>query len=94
MSDHMIPQFKIILSEIVNDLLSAQDLANLNIATITDSNNTIIENFDFQHFYASLAYEGLHNTSSYLSNIANNPIETRKHIQYNNYARTSSKNCQ
>ena len=94
MSDHMIPEFKTILSEIINDLLSAQDLVNLNNGTIIDSNGIIIENFNFQHFYTSLAYEGLHHTNAYLNNIANNSIESTKHTKYNQYAESTSKSCQ
>ncbi|WP_445456124.1 hypothetical protein [Flavobacterium sp. HNIBRBA15423] len=94
MSDHMIPEFQTILAEIVNDLLSAQDLYNFNNFDIIDANDNIIENYNFQHFYTSLAYEGLHHTDGYLNNIDNNIIEKTKHIQYNNYASTTSQNCQ
>ena len=94
MSGHMIPEFKTILSEIINDLLSAQDLVNLNNGTIIDSNGIIIENFNFQHFYTSLAYEGLHHTNAYLNNIANNSIESTKHNQYLFYANGLSQECQ
>ena len=94
MSDHMIPEFQTILSEIINDLLSAQDLVNLNNGTIIDSNGIIIENFNFQHFYTSLAYEGLHHTNAYLNNIANNSIESTKHNQYLFYANGLSQECQ
>ncbi|VXC17972.1 hypothetical protein FLAVO9AF_650011 [Flavobacterium sp. 9AF] len=55
MSQHMIPEFQTILSEIVTDLLSAQDINDLNNSTITDANNTVIENFDFMNFYRNEA---------------------------------------
>ncbi|WP_159780268.1 hypothetical protein [Flavobacterium sp. 9AF] len=51
----MIPEFQTILSEIVTDLLSAQDINDLNNSTITDANNTVIENFDFMNFYRNEA---------------------------------------
>ncbi|WP_445457225.1 hypothetical protein [Flavobacterium sp. HNIBRBA15423] len=94
MSQHMIPVFKNILSEIVNDLLSPSDIADFNITPITDANGTVIENFDFMHFYKYITYEGLHNSQSYMNNINNNPIELRKHLEYNRNGRNTSKDCQ
>ena len=94
MSQHMIPVFQNILSEIVNNLLSAQNTNDLNNTPITEANGTVIENFDFMHFYKYLAFEGLHNSQSYMNNINNNPIEKRKHEEYNRLAKTTSKDCQ
>ncbi|VXC17842.1 exported hypothetical protein [Flavobacterium sp. 9AF] len=93
MSQHMIPEFQTILSEIITDLIPQSDILVLNNTPITDFNGNFIENFNFQHFYTSLAYEGLHHTDSYLNNIENNVIELRKHQEYNRHGRNSSQNC-
>lgn len=94
MSQHMIPEFQTILSEIITDLIPQSDILALNNTVINDLNGNFIENFNFQHFYTSLAYEGLHHTDTYLNNIANNPIESIKHTKYNQYAESTSKSCQ
>ncbi|UOX33695.1 ERF4 family protein [Flavobacterium sediminilitoris] len=94
MFNQMIPVFQNILSEIITDLLSAQDIVDTNNYPITDTNGIVIENFNFMNFYKYLAYEGLHNSQSYMNNINNNPIELRKHIKYNDYAKDSSQDCQ
>ena len=94
MFNQMIPVFQNILSEIVNDLLSAQNINDLNNSMITDTNGTVIENFNFMNFYKHIAFDGLHNTQSYMNDIESNPIEKRKHIEYNNYAKNSSNDCQ
>ncbi|WP_445457226.1 hypothetical protein [Flavobacterium sp. HNIBRBA15423] len=91
MSDHMIPQFKIILSEIFTDLIPQSDILTLNNTVINDLNGNFIENFNFQHFYASLAYEGLHNTSSYLSNIANNLLNQQNTLNIINMRKVHQK---
>ncbi len=94
MSQHMIPQFQTILSEIVNVLLSSQNIAYLNNQQITDLNGVFIENFNFMNFYKYLAYEGLHNTQSYMNNINNNLLELSKHEKYNQFGRDTSTDCQ
>ena len=91
---HMIPVFQTILSEIITDLIPQSDINVLNNTPITDANGNFIENFDFQHFYTYLAFEGLHNTQCYTTDIASNPIELRKYQEYNRHARNSSQNCQ
>lgn len=94
MFTQMIPEFKIILAEIVNDLLSNDDIADANNNPIYDSNGILIESFNFQNLYTYLAFDGLHNTQSYMDDIENNPIEKRKYLEYNNYAKNSSNDCQ
>ena len=94
MFNQMIPVFQNILSEIITDLLSAQDIVDTNNYPITDTNGIVIENFNFMNFYKYLAYEGLHNSQSYQDSIANNPIELRKHLEYNRNGRNTSKDCQ
>ena len=94
MFNQMIPVFQNILSEIIADLLSAQNISYLNNQQVTDANGTIIENFNFMNFYKYLAYEGLHNSQSYMNNINNNPIELTKHETYNQFGRDTSNDCQ
>ncbi|VXB94973.1 hypothetical protein FLAVO9AF_380001 [Flavobacterium sp. 9AF] len=91
---HMIPVLQTIFSEIVNELLSNDDIVDANNKPIYDSNGILIENFDFQNLYTYLAFEGLHNTQCYVDYIENNPIEKRKYLEYNNYAKNSSNDCQ
>ena len=94
MFNQMIPIFQTILSEIVNDLLSPQDIADSYITPITDGNGTIIENFNFMNFYKYLAFEGLHTSQSYINDIANNPIELRRYEEYIRFAINSSSSYQ
>ncbi|WP_130733253.1 hypothetical protein [Flavobacterium sp. J27] len=94
MFNQMIPVFQNILSEIISELLSTEDIADTNNNPITDANGIVIENFNFMNFYKYIAYEGLHNSQSYMNDIESNPIEKRKHIEYNNYAKNSSNDCQ
>ena len=90
----MIPVFQTILSQIITDLIPQNDINVLNNTPITDANGTVIENFSLTNFYTYLAFEGLHNTPCFIDDIANNPIELRKHEEYYNYAKTSSQDCQ
>ncbi|WP_445456122.1 hypothetical protein [Flavobacterium sp. HNIBRBA15423] len=90
----MIPVFKTILSQIISDVIPQSDINNLNNLQITDANGTFIENFSLTNFYTYLAFEGLHNTPCYISDIENNPIELTKYEEYNNYAKNSSQDCQ
>ena len=94
MFNQMIPVFQNILSEIITDLLSAQDIVDTNNYPITDTNGIVIENFNFMNFYKYLAYEGLHNSQSYMNNINSSPIELRKYEQYRNYAILTNTGCQ
>jgi hypothetical protein len=94
MFNQMIPLFEDILCEIVNDLLSVQNLDNLNNATIIDTNGEVIEDFDFMHFYKYIAFQGLNNSESYINDIANNSIELKKYEAYNQFGRGTSNDCQ
>ncbi len=94
MSQHMIPEFQTILSEIITDLITQSDILVLNNTVINDLNGMFIESFNFQNLYTYLAYEGLHNTQSYMNDIENNPIEKSKYLKYTDYAKNTSKNCE
>jgi hypothetical protein len=89
----MIPVFRAILAEIRDELLTQTDIDTFNNTEIIDANGTIIEPFNWNNFYKYIAYDGLHLTTSFRSNISNNITELTKYQLYQSHANTSSKTC-
>ena len=78
----MIPVFQSILTEIINDLLTPQDINDFNITEIVDENGVFYENFSFMNFYKYIAFKGLHQSTTYINSINNVPSERKKYELY------------